>query len=151
MRRSAPSRAGAAGMPIESHIDVPRRLVQTKCSGVVRFDEVKNHQDRLLSDPDFDPTFDQIINLLDMTSLEVSPDEAMTLAQRKLFSRTSRRALVAASDMQFGIARMLQTYNELGKVGSNDHVFRDIGLCPNMAGPDWREIAHLTKPRRERP
>lgn len=43
MRRSAPSRAGAAGMPIESHIDVPRRLVQTKCSGVVRFDEAKNH------------------------------------------------------------------------------------------------------------
>jgi len=41
-------------------IDKPRRLIITRAKGSVMFDDIRNHQDRLLADPDFDLSFDQL-------------------------------------------------------------------------------------------
>ena len=63
-------------MACEYTIDPPRRLVETRASGVVTFAELTDHQNRLVADPDFDPAFDQLIDTTDVTSFAVSAREA---------------------------------------------------------------------------
>ena len=76
------------------------------------FDDVRGHQDRLLADPDFDPSFDQLIDGTAATKFEISADEARTLAKRRILSPKSRRAFVATEPHIFGLGRMMEIYRE---------------------------------------
>jgi hypothetical protein len=78
----------------------------------VTFDDVRSHQDRLLADPEFDPSFDQLIDATTVTRVDLSADEVRTIAQRHIFSLKSRRALVATKPDVFGVCRMMEIYQE---------------------------------------
>ena len=81
------------------------------------FDDIKGHQDRLLADPDFDVTFDQLIDTTAAAEIAISADEAKVLAVRRIVSPESRRAFVATKSHIFGLGRMMQVYHEpLGDV-----------------------------------
>jgi len=69
------------------------RLVISMGKGVVTLNEIRTEQDRLLSDPDFDPSFNQLVDAITVTKLDVSVDEAKELVRRRIVSSTSRRAL----------------------------------------------------------
>ena len=99
-------------MTVRSSIDKQRRLVLTTVEGCVRFDDVRRHQDRLLADPEFDPSFDQLIDATTVTKLDISADEARTLAMRRIFSPESRRAVVVTEPHVFGLSRMMEIYHE---------------------------------------
>src|SRR5215472_2390701 len=99
-------------MTIRSSIDKQRRLVLTKIEGCLTFDEARRHQDRLLADSEFDPSFNQLIDATSVTKVDLSADEARTIAQRHIFSPKSRRAIVSAKPVVFGIARMGEIYHE---------------------------------------
>jgi hypothetical protein len=99
-------------MTIRSSIDEQRRLVLTKAEGCVTFDDMRGHQDRLLADPEFDASFDQLIDATNVTRLDISADEVRTFAHRHVFSPKSRRALVAAKPVVFGLGRMAEIYRE---------------------------------------
>jgi len=43
-------------MNVTYSIDKPQRLIITTAEGCVGFEDVKDHEDRLLADPDFNPT-----------------------------------------------------------------------------------------------
>ena len=92
-------------MPVRYVIDKEQQLVITTGSDRLTFAEIKAHQDQLLNDPDF--------------------NEAKTIARRRLFSPTSRRAFVTATPTIFGMGRMMQAYNELSNVASQVRVFYD--------------------------
>ena len=107
-------------MSLEYSIDKSQRLVVSVVEGVVGFDDIRGHQNRLLADPDFDPTFDQLIDGTRATRFELSADQARTVAGRPIFSRDSLRALVATQPHVFGLGRMVEVYHEdLGQF----HVF----------------------------
>lgn len=109
-------------MPFRDVIDKNRRLIISIGDGVLTFDEVKDHQDQLLSNPDFDATFNQLVDLRSVTRLDVSVEEARQIARRSIVSPTSRRALVASKPAIFGMARLMEAYHDqLAKV----HVFDD--------------------------
>jgi hypothetical protein len=93
-------------------INKSQRIVISVGEGVVRFDDIRDHQNRLLSDPDFDPTFDQLLDGTRVTSLELSSDQARTLSSRAVFSPASRRAIVAPQPYMFGMGRMSEVYHE---------------------------------------
>jgi hypothetical protein len=99
-------------MKLRSFIDKQRQLIRTSAEGRVTFGDVKDHQDRLLADPDFDPSFDQLINATTAAKFDISADEARVLATRRLFSPDSRRAFVATEPHIFGLARMMEIYRE---------------------------------------
>ena len=99
-------------MTVQSSIDKRRRLVLTHAEGCVTFDDARGHQDRLLADPEFDASFDQLIDATGVTKLDLSADEVRTLAQRHVFSLRSRRALVATKPDVFGVGRMMEIYQE---------------------------------------
>ncbi len=117
-------------------IDKERRLVISTGSEQLTFSQVKTHQDQLLNDPDFDPEFNQLIDLTAVTSLDISVDEAKIIARRKLFSFTSRRAFVAASPSIFGMGRVMEVYNEMSNVASQVRIFYDLPSALKWLGLD---------------
>jgi hypothetical protein len=112
-------------MPVRFVIHKEQRLVITTGEGRLTFDEVKAHQDRLLNDPDFDPDFNQLLDATAVTTMVASEAQVRTVAERKLFSPTSRRAFVVASTFTYGMGRMLQTYNEMSDAASPISIFGD--------------------------
>src|SRR5215469_9714893 len=99
-------------MTVRSSIDKLRRLVLTKADGCVTFNDVRSHQDRLLADPEFDPSFDQLVDATAVTEFDITADEARTIARRRIFSPKSRRAIVAVNPHVFGLSRMMEAYHE---------------------------------------
>src|SRR5215471_869389 len=90
-------------MKINYSIDQQRRLILTTAERRVTFEDIRGHQDRLLADPDFDASFDQLIDTTTATRFDISPKEALILSERRMFSPTSRRAFVAADSQTFGL------------------------------------------------
>jgi hypothetical protein len=105
-------------LPVGYTIDNERRLVTTTASGCITFAEVKAHYDQMLSDPAFNPEFNQLMDATAVTTLDLSIDEVRTIVQRKVFSPTSRRALVATLPAVFGVLRMAGTYHEVSNVAA---------------------------------
>jgi len=113
-------------MPFSYVIDKKHRLVISTASGCVTFAEVIAHQDGLLREPDFSPELDQFLDATRLTTLDLSINEARTIARRPLFSRTSRRAWVSADPAIYGMGRLIAAYNELSNAASQIVLFYDL-------------------------
>jgi hypothetical protein len=100
-------------MPCRYVIDVRLGLVISTGWDRVTFEEMKAHQDQLLSDPDFDPTFNQLMDGTAITALEATPTELKTIIGRTFFSPTSRRALLASSLHVLGLGRLMELYSKM--------------------------------------
>jgi hypothetical protein len=87
-------------------------LIVTIADGCIGFDDIRDHQDRLLADPKFDVSFDQLIDTTGATRFDMSADEARILAERPIVSPESRRAFVATKPHIFGLGRMMEIYHE---------------------------------------
>jgi len=99
-------------LPVRYVIDKKRQLVLTVGEGSVTFNDIRHHQDRLLSDPDFDATFNQLIDMTTATEFKMSADEARTVASRSIVSPKSKRAFVASKPAIYGMGRLMQIYHE---------------------------------------
>ena len=93
-------------------IDKERRLILTTAEGTVKFDDIKDHQDRLLVDPDFDESLDQLIDTTAVTKFDLSVRDARVLAERRIVSPKSRRAFVAIKPHILGLGRMMEIYHQ---------------------------------------
>jgi hypothetical protein len=98
-------------MTLRYSIDKQRRLVLTVAERCVTFADARSHQDRLLADPEFDASFDQLIDATLTTQFDVSAKEARILAECRIVSPESRRAIVATKPHIFGMARMMEIYH----------------------------------------
>lgn len=113
-------------MPCDYVIDKERRLVQTKAWDVFTAAEALDHQNRLRSDVNFDPSFAQLVDGTRVTKVEASPGDVEMLAERNVFSSQSRRAFVTGHSALFGLLRMFQVYRELSGAGEQIQVFHDM-------------------------
>jgi pheromone shutdown protein TraB len=112
-------------MPLTYKIDKENRLVMTTAWGSLSFTDAFAHKDKLLNDPDFDPTYSQIADFTQITELALSNDELRVFAEFKVFSPQSRRAFITPRDLEYGMARMFATLRELrGEEGIG--VFRTL-------------------------
>jgi hypothetical protein len=99
-------------------IDKQRRRISTIAEGSVVFGDIRDHQDRLLADHDFDWSFDQLIDTIPVVEFNLTEDDARTLARRRIVSPESRRAFVAVQPHIFGLGRMMEVYHvDLGYAG----------------------------------
>src|SRR5215475_13165940 len=113
-------------MPFSYIVHKECRLVVSTGADRVTFNEIKARQDQTKTDPDFNPEFNQIVDLRAVTSFDMISDQARALARRKIFSSGSRRAFVAASPAIFGVARMWEIFTELSDNPSEVRVFYDL-------------------------
>ena len=77
--------------------------------GVVRDADMIAHQKALAADPDFDPTFDQLIEPEGVTDFQVSTATYRRLAAESPFRGGSRRAVVATTSSSASAARSNHT------------------------------------------
>jgi hypothetical protein len=91
-------------------------------------------QDRLLIDREFNPVFNQLIDVRRATSVELSGDDARRLGRRNMFSRMARRAWVARFPAVFGVGRMLWAYHETGPAPSQVYAFYDLSSALKWLG-----------------
>lgn len=101
---------------------------------MVTWEEIKARQDQTKTDPNFDPEFDQIVDLRSVTRFEMSPEQTRSLARRQIFSSQSKRAFVATSPSVFGVGRMWETYTEFSNDPSHIQVFYDLSSALKWLG-----------------
>lgn len=121
-------------MPAAYRIDRERSLVLSRAWGTLTDDDIRRHYDRLRTDPGFHPDMRQLVDLREVTAVEVNARYIRESAQRSPFRTGVRRAYVATSGVAFGIARMLEAYTDPG--GGEVEVFQDIAVAEGwLAAP----------------
>jgi hypothetical protein len=121
-------------MPCRYVIDARLGLVLSTGWGRVTFAEMKAHQDQLLSDPDFDPTFNQLVDGTAVTELEATPDELKTIMGRRFFSPTSRRAFLGSSLPILGMGRLMELYARMESGREQVCIFHDRNAAIQWLG-----------------
>ena len=102
-------------MPATYCIDPSIPMIFSQAYGVVTEAEILDHRRRLSDDPEFHPSFSQLIDLQDVTKVALSMAEMRIVANyTNIFSEESRRAMVAREDAVFGMARMYQMLRDEG-------------------------------------
>src|SRR5271155_1221991 len=99
-------------MPAFYKIDKAHKVVLSTASGVFDLAMALAHQDQLLRDPDFDPSYSQLLDYTHVTRLDIDADDIRKLAERSVFWPCARRAFLVSGDLEFGLARMFEMLRE---------------------------------------
>jgi len=119
-------------LPTSYTIDTKNQLVTSRLWGAVTEDEVHEHNRRLRTDPDFVPSYRQLVDLTGITEIKVGTNLINETSLDQFFASGTRRAFVASDDAAFGMARMFALRAEgLGQV---IEVFRDPGKARDWLG-----------------
>lgn len=110
-------------MAIGYRIFPAHRLVHTWTNGGLTDSDMSAHRTHLLADPDFRPEFDQLIECLGTLPSAISQEGVSAAITHSVFSKKSRRALVAVKDASFGVARMFAL---MQPPGTKVEVFREL-------------------------
>ena len=131
-------------MPVRYCIIASSRLVLTACSGRVTVDEMHRNAKRLSSDPDFDSTFSELIDLHECSGTDARLEHLRYFAEEDdPFSPTNaRRAVFASSQFAFGMARM---YEALWSEAANFAVFRTMEEACQWLGLEPSVLQHPGK------
>jgi len=110
-------------MPTTYRLDLVNRVVYSRAWGVARDEEFEAHSRSLGADRRFAPDFRQLQDLVDVTEPRVTPAGLRRVAEANPFGKNARRAVLVASDIAFGFARMHEMMR--GDAGDELQVFRD--------------------------
>jgi len=113
-------------MPASYVIHKEQRLVIITLSGCVTLDDIQTLIEQGTKDPDFDPRFNELVDLRTVTEFALSGDQARTFARWRVYDAESRRAFVACAPHIFGFGRMWQAYAELSGNPTAIRVFYDL-------------------------
>ena len=112
-------------MPAFYKIDKENRLVMSTGSGILTLADAIAHQERLKQDPEFDPSYSQLLDFSHVTKIEITSEHIRRIAQDSAFSPSSRRAFLVNNDTAYGLARMFAILRETaGDTGIE--VFRSL-------------------------
>lgn len=103
-------------MPAEFELDFVNRIVRSRAWGEVTDGDLLIHLERireLFSDETLDPTWTQIADFAATEILDGLSDNGLRrLAKQNPWPEGSWRALIAKSDLMFGLGRMYQLLGE---------------------------------------
>ena len=111
-------------MAITYRIDKTTKLIRARVFGEISFDEFRTTLLEMLEDPDFDPSFGRLWDVREARSI-LSGEEVRGIAEvvRK-FVGGRRSAVVARTDVGYGLARMYSALLE--EAGIDVQAFRDM-------------------------
>jgi hypothetical protein len=119
-------------MPVTYQIDVALRVVLTSGYGDVSDADLLEHNIRLKADPLFDPTFNQLLDYTRVINSDVKSETIHRIAGQRIFSLSSRRAIVVKPGLQYGLARMFQSLRALED--KNIQIFLDFDEAKEWLG-----------------
>lgn len=89
-------------MPVILKINPQKRVVHSTFFGTVTDAELLGHTETISWHPDFQPEYDEIVDLTMVTDMQVTPNGLQQLASKKsLFLSSSKHAVVAPKDLSF--------------------------------------------------
>jgi hypothetical protein len=109
-------------MPTDFIINTEHKVVFSYGWGTLTFEDIMGHRTRLLQHAKFAADFRQIAMLSDVANMKLSSQEIETLARDPFFAPKTRRALVAAPSLHFGLSKMFEAYSDAQLIG----VFRSL-------------------------
>jgi len=121
-------------MPISFEIVPSIQLVVNQASGVVTDDELIAVVVEIGKHPQFEPHFKQFYDLRGVTDFQVSSPGVRRLAAANPFRKGSRRALLCAADVVYGMARMYEVFSD--DRADELYVFKDL-----EDALDWLQIS----------
>ena len=96
----------------------------SRATGILVLAELADRQKKLLDRPEFDPSYDHLFDLSGVTGVEeIQTSELENLARVRIFSYSSRRAIVAPEDLVYGFSRMYEVFSH--STEDNFSVFRN--------------------------
>ncbi|HET7107293.1 MAG TPA: hypothetical protein VFI38_10820 [Candidatus Acidoferrum sp.] len=106
-------------MPASYKVDIEQRWVHTMIWGAVSLTDVLSILEKGLMDPEVDPNFAEIVDLTEVTKMNLSVDEMRVLAQKSALSLRARRAIVVPDNgLVLELARTYEILRELqGETG----------------------------------
>jgi hypothetical protein len=104
--------AGAAKMPMTFTIDPARKVVFTTVSGELTEQDLRDHQEKLLSDPQFNPEYSQLMDATPLKTVRLTSLSTERLLRTRPFKQSARCAVIAESDLAYGISRMIELHCE---------------------------------------
>jgi len=110
-------------MPTKYTLDLPHRLVRTHSWGVLSDQDVRDLYRDIRADPAFEPFFQQLCDLRQVTRITATVDTLRYLAQSRIFAAGARRAFVVDREVDFGMSRLFSAYSEVE--GAVIEVFRN--------------------------
>ena len=127
-------------MALNYRFEKNRRLVLITGFGVIGPDEIVANREALLSDPDFDRSFDALVDFTQVPETSLNSDALRTLSREPLFSPASRIAVVVPLPLGnmtlFGMARLYETYREVSNMGDHLRVFKTLEDAREWLGVD---------------
>jgi hypothetical protein len=99
-------------VPASYRIDTDAGVVFTTLEGVVPLAELRDLQRALAADPLLNSSMKSLIDLTNVTDLQLSGIDVRNLAGSGAFSLTAQRAIVASTDAAFGMGRMYEILSE---------------------------------------
>jgi len=125
------------GVATDYVIDAEHRVVVTLGVGTVSMLDLLDSMTRLLADARFSPAFHHIADFrrVNIDTPHLSSADIRSLAARKVFDGSSRRAFVIGPSPAFDLARLYAT--ERGAGGeTNIRTFRDLETAAEWTGVD---------------
>ena len=106
-------------MPIEFKVDAQRRLVTVRIHGTLTDDEIFGYQRETWARPEI-AGFDELVDMNDVEHIAVPSatrvrDLAELSAGMDVPTMPSKLAIVAATSLAYGLARMYETYRSLDR------------------------------------
>ena len=127
-------------MALNYRLEKNRRLVLINGVGVIGPDEIVANREAILSDPDFDRSFDALVDFTQVPETSLNSDALRPLSREPLFSQASRIAVVTTlppvNMTLFGMARLYETYREVSNMGDHLRVFKTLEDAREWLGVD---------------
>jgi hypothetical protein len=112
-------------MPARYLIHKNLRLIVNYGWGHLTFDDFRSQREAMIKDPDFDPSFDQLVDVTEVTTLDLSIEEAKSFARRGIFMPSSRRAVIARDPGMFAMGRLMDVHHAMTTGREQVRVFYD--------------------------
>ncbi len=127
-------------MPLSSTTHASKHLIVTRAGVSLNLDNFLQHYGALPKQPEYDAHFDEIVDLTEVATVDLSAQEIQRFAQMPVGSDDEpvnvKIAVIAPGDLEFALARMYEMYAS-GNPTLTVSVFRDrrdaeawIGVSP---------------------
>jgi hypothetical protein len=104
-------------MPLTFQVDKPAGIIRSHGSGILTTTDLLTYFAESRADPDFIPTMHRLMDLREVTQLPSSDDirSLATFARTKAPVETARMAIIAPSDLAFGVSMMFKGFVGYGE------------------------------------
>lgn len=124
-------------MPYSYEVLKAYRCVRTRIWGALKGHELRRLAEQVASIPEFSADMCILVDLRDLESDAITADDLRELASACKLGKGARRALVVSNRVDFGLARMFQSYRELHQAAEQTRIFETM-----EAAEAWLREAH---------